>query len=536
MAVAVMMIALASCVGNVVAFKTYCQPGASCYPTDSEMQTFAASLSGSLVSPSSPMWANASHLLNPLVAGNHTPAHVVMATTAHDVMVTVRFVKQYNLLMSVKSTGHCYTGNCQAPKSFTLDLSRMAWVTANENTAIIGPGAVFDTVYKAVHDVQKLVVGGMCPTVGFVGYSLGGGHGALVRSFGLGADNIVDLTIVTANSTLIKVNGQGTQTLHPYTGEVLSESEDTSLWWALRGGGGGAFGVVVNATVQLHAAPAEVSYAQCYYPMNTTAPGSPGYIGPAILKHYFDTVANKSFSTKWGIYLFSLATPVPFAMPSLNSTQHGVIAMEGFFLGSVDEAQAAFAPLSDFHPEWQLSCAVKPISSFLDWHNTRWFGKGFPYRATQASRFPQSSPDTDTASLANVVSDMTLGSVEFSLDSFCGILLGGEVASPDNAATSSISPAFRGASMVLEADATWIFESQDAANAVWATTANNAMGAVEGVHGSYVNEALIDLPDWENEFWGNGFDKLQAIKDQWDPTGVFYCGHCVYGSNQTPPP
>mgnify|MGYP003876675009 CR=1 FL=1 len=52
-----------------------------------------------------------------------------------------------------------------------------------------------------------------------------------------------------------------------------------------------------------------------------------------------------------------------------------------------------------------------------------------------------------------------------------------------------------------------------------------------------VNEALIDLPNWEQEFWGaSGFQKLQAIKDQWDPTGVFYCGHCIYGTNQSPPP
>lgn len=80
------------------------------------------------------------------------------------------------------------------------------------------------------------------------------------------------------------------------TREVIDSSPDTSLWWAMRGGGGGAFGVVVNSTVKIHKAPEAVSYAQCYYPLNTTAPGSPGYIGPEVLQHYFDTVASTSFS------------------------------------------------------------------------------------------------------------------------------------------------------------------------------------------------------------------------------------------------
>jgi len=59
--------------------KVYCMPGQSCYPSDASLQAFGDTLSGSLVSPSSPQWSNASHLLNPLVSGNHTPAHVVVA-------------------------------------------------------------------------------------------------------------------------------------------------------------------------------------------------------------------------------------------------------------------------------------------------------------------------------------------------------------------------------------------------------------------------------------------------------------------------
>jgi len=153
-----------------------------------------------------------------------------------DVVSTVRFVKAHNLLLSVKSTGHCYTGNCQAPKSFTLDLAELNWVrlhstrtrahgvvSADDRRSVtslqimmnteagvahLGPGAVFDDLYAECDAAGMLAVGGMCPTVGMIGFSMGGGHGPLVRSYGLGADSFVDLTVVTANGTLIKVHSE----------------------------------------------------------------------------------------------------------------------------------------------------------------------------------------------------------------------------------------------------------------------------------------------------------------------------------------
>ena len=69
------------------------------------------------------------------------------------------------------------------------------------------------------------------------------------------------------------------------------------------------------------------------------------------------------------------------------------------------------------------------------------------------------------------------------MDAFCGILLGGAVAEVDSS-QSAISPSFRGASMVLEADASWFLASQNEANSKWATDASNAMGAITGVEGS----------------------------------------------------
>lgn len=117
-------------------------------------------------------------------------------------------------------------------------------------------------------------------------YSLGGGHGPLIRSFGLGADNIVDITLVTANATLVTASSGGTVE-RALDGSVTSTSPSTDLWWALRGGGGGTYGVVVNMTIKLHAAPKDpLPAVQCYFPM--VVDGGAGLIGPQVLQHYFE--------------------------------------------------------------------------------------------------------------------------------------------------------------------------------------------------------------------------------------------------------
>ena len=123
-----------------------------------------------------------------------------------------------------------------------------------------------------------------CAAVGR--YSLGGGHGPLIRSFGLGADNIVDVTLVTANASLVTVSAAGTVE-RSLAGDVTATSASSDLWWALRGGGGGTYGVVVNMTIKLHPAPkSPLPAMQCYFPM--LVDDGPGLVGPAVLQHYFE--------------------------------------------------------------------------------------------------------------------------------------------------------------------------------------------------------------------------------------------------------
>ena len=118
----------------------------SCWPTSDEWESLSASLSGPLLFPTfmnRAVWNDAIKLKNRRLS--ITPACVFMAQVVEDVELTVRFAASHNLLFSVKSTGHCYSGNCMAQDSLHLDVSGLNSIVEDDatNTVILGPGANF---------------------------------------------------------------------------------------------------------------------------------------------------------------------------------------------------------------------------------------------------------------------------------------------------------------------------------------------------------------------------------------------------------
>jgi ribonuclease T2 len=102
-----------------------------------------------------------------------------------------------------------------------------------------GAGTVFSEAQKLAADQQRFISSGWATTVGVVGWSLGGGHGPMANSKGLGVDNILEVEIVNADGNLRRVNS----------------TSNADLFWALRGGGGSAWGVITSITMRLHKIP-----------------------------------------------------------------------------------------------------------------------------------------------------------------------------------------------------------------------------------------------------------------------------------------
>src|SRR5205823_7417159 len=145
------------------------------------------------------------------------------------------FVRRFGLPFAPRAGGHYYAGY-STTTGLVLDITRKNTVTVNANTGIVtvGGGARLIDVYAALAQYGLALPAGSCPTVGIAGLALGGGVGVLGRKFGLTCDTLLSAQVVVADGRLL----------------ACDASSNADLFWALRGGGGGNFGVVTSFTFQ----------------------------------------------------------------------------------------------------------------------------------------------------------------------------------------------------------------------------------------------------------------------------------------------
>lgn len=188
------------------------------------------------------------------------PLFVISPNSTEQVKEIMACAHRTNTPVAVKGGGHSYVGfSAGPPNGFMLNLGsmcRIANATIDFGTPAIrvGPGCHFEQVYKWLDAnwSEKLLAGGFCPSVGVSGFHQGGGLGALTRLYGLGVDNMIEATVVLANGSAVV---------------RASETENTDLLWALRGGGGGSFGVVTDWVFKVHPAFQKYSYGEyCPFP------------------------------------------------------------------------------------------------------------------------------------------------------------------------------------------------------------------------------------------------------------------------------
>jgi FAD/FMN-containing dehydrogenase len=164
------------------------------------------------------------------------PRAVVFCESREDVERTVHWAHKHAIRIVPRSGGHSY-GGYSTTSGVIVDVSRMSGISLDpRRRAVVGAGARLIDVYDALWRHGVTVPAGTCPTVGIAGLALGGGIGFAARKFGLTCDNLVEATIVTASGRSLVCNAR--------------QHED--LYWALRGGGGGNFGIVTRLVFRTH--------------------------------------------------------------------------------------------------------------------------------------------------------------------------------------------------------------------------------------------------------------------------------------------
>ena len=184
---------------------------------------------------------------------NDHPYWIVQCRTESDVVATLLFARTLDVPLSVRAGGMSPGGYASNNGGVLLDLSGFDAISidAGAKTVTVGAGVLLGTLYEALGKTGLMVTAGECLDVGVSGITLGGGFSLLSRSLGLACDNLLAATIVTAD------------------GEVLycDDSASADLLWALRGAGGGNFGVVTWLTLRVHAVDT-VAYARVLWPLD----------------------------------------------------------------------------------------------------------------------------------------------------------------------------------------------------------------------------------------------------------------------------
>ena len=180
------------------------------------------------------------------------PLAVARPVDGMDVRDAVRFTVAQGVPVRARSGGHSYAGYSTLAGGIVLDLRRLNAVRFDKPSGLVavGAGAQLIDVYAGLAPHGVAVPGGSCPSVGIAGVTLGGGFGLAGRHLGLTIDSLHSVQIVTADGSL----------------RTVDHGSDPDLLWALRGGGGGNFGVVTEFVFQTHPVPARSTYFQVRWP------------------------------------------------------------------------------------------------------------------------------------------------------------------------------------------------------------------------------------------------------------------------------
>jgi FAD/FMN-containing dehydrogenase len=269
----------------------------------------------------------------------HTPDAAVGVTSSHDVAEAVAFARDHGLPVHIQSTGH---GSHEAVTEGILILTRrldQLSIDPATRLATIGAGLQWGAVVAAAAPFGLAPITGSSPTVGAVGYLLGGGVGPLARSHGFSSDYVRDFEVVTADGEIVHANA----------------SEHPDLFWALRGGKGG-LGVVTQVTVEL------VELARLYG-------GALVYDAPnieAALRTWIDYTATADADVTTSVAIIR-APDLPFVPEPLRGRT--VLSVRFAYPGSVADGERLAAPLREAAPVYLDMLGDLPAANIASIHN-----------------------------------------------------------------------------------------------------------------------------------------------------------------------
>jgi FAD/FMN-containing dehydrogenase len=475
-------------------------------------------------------------------------AYVAAVKSPAQVAAAVNFARDKNLRLVIKGGGHSYLGTSNAADSLMIWTRAMNRITVHDRfvaqgcaavqppqpAVSVGAGAIWMHTYGAVTTQGgRYVQGGGCGTVGVAGLVQGGGFGTYSKQFGTAGASLLEAEIVTADGAIRTVN----------------TCRDPDLFWALKGGGGGSFGVVTRLTLKTRELPAYFGLVA------TTISASSDVAYRLLLEKFVAFYAERLFTPHWGelVQLHSgnqlrismnsqgldkqQATAIwqPFLdwaahAEGLTMTPPVIVAGPGRYRwdgakldalapGAIMHDDRPGAPAENFY--WTANRAE--AGHVIYGYESLWLPKQLleppRQRALADALFAASRHWTVELhfqkGLAGAPAEVIAAAIDTPInpavaEAFMLAIIASEG-----------PPAFPG----LPGHEPRVRSARQDAARIRQAMAELRKVAPQG--GSYVAESDYFERDWQTAYWGANYARLRAVKKQYDPSGLFFVRHGV---------
>ncbi|HEV8285137.1 MAG TPA: FAD-binding oxidoreductase [Chitinophagaceae bacterium] len=443
------------------------------------IDAFKSRLTGSLLQTGDAEYDEARKIWNAMI--DRKPTLIARCMGTADVVSSVKFAREHNLLVCVRGGGHNIAGMALADGALLIDLSPMKWVWVNPQTrtAFVAPGA---TLHHVDHETQAYGLAtslGINSTTGVAGLTLGGGFGWLSRRYGLTVDNLLSAEVVTAEGKVIQAN----------------ERENADLFWAIRGGSGN-FGIITSFQFQLHPVGPQVLAGLIVHPLKDAA---------EVLKHYRSFAPSApDKATCWVI--LRKAPPLPFLPQDVHGKEVVVIAV--MYAGDMGEGEKVLEPLRGFGNP--IADVVAPVP-FAAWQ------QAFDPLLTAGARNYWKSHNF--TKLSDELLDTLLEYTGKLPSSFSEIILAQLGGAANRVAANATAYPHRNVNFVMNVHTRWEDSAMDASCIDWAReffdkTAPYADG---GVYVNFISEGENRV----DAAFGTNYERLAKIKHSYDPHNFF---------------
>jgi FAD/FMN-containing dehydrogenase len=437
---------------------------------DSAAKELKTKLCGSLIRPGEPDYDNARRVFNGMI--DKHPALIARCSNTPDVSETVRFARETNTPASVRGGGHSVTGSALIDDGLVIDLSamRVVEVDPEKRTARAQGGGTWGDLDSATQAFGLATTGGIVPSTGIGGLTLGGGLGYLNRKYGLACDNLLSAELVIASGETVRA----------------SSEENKDLFWALRGGGGN-FGVVTSFEYRLYPV-GPVLGGELIFPLDRAKD---------VLRFYRD---------------WSAAAPDELRADAtlLVGPDGPILDVIVCYCGNVSQGEEVVRPFrSHVSP---LHDAVAPV----------------PYATVQNLLTPIFQPGWRHYWKAGFLPALTDEAIDAIVDKFACNLpgffaaiaiehLGGAITRRAPESTAFRQRQFPYSLLVLRM---WQNPAEDEENFAWSRSFYRAVEPFLAPS-AYVNYLGEEGDERIRAAYGGNYDRLEAIKTKYDPTNFF---------------